>query len=282
MQALLLSASLFIAAAGILLAGARLWWNATTRQLRDRLAAASTGPAGDPHDADLASSPLPVQRYLRRALPRNPRRVAAVRIRHVGEFNLSETGERWVPFSSTQYVVLRRPGFDWDARLRLAPGLAVWVRDGCYGGEGRTEARLLALWPLVSLREGGRLAAGQRMRFLAEAPWYPVLLLPGHGVRWSAAGERRAVATLADAAPEVSLLFTFSEDDFVLAVETQARPRMSGSGLIPTPWQGRFWRYAERNGFWIPLEGEVSWLLPDGPHPYWRGRIVSIDYQASP
>lgn len=277
-----MSAGLILAAAGILLAGARLWWDASTHQQRARLAAACAAPAGGANPGDLASLPLPVQRYLRRAVPRNPRRVTAARIRHEGEFNLAEAGERWVPFTSTQYVVLQRPGFDWDARLRLAPGLAVWVRDGYGGGEGVTEARLLALWPLASLRGGGDIAAGQRMRFLAEAPWYPALLLPGGGVRWSAAGERRAVATLADAAPEVSLLFTFGEDDFVLAVEAQARPRMTGTGLAPTPWQGRFWRYAERDGFWIPLEGEVSWILPGGPHPYCRGRIVSIRYEAAP
>lgn len=282
MKTLLPLAGLFLLAAGILLAGARVWWNASTRQLRARLAAAGAGPAGESGAADLASLPLPVQRYLRRALPRNPPPVAAVRIRHEGEFNLAETGERWVPFSSTQYVVLRRPGFDWDARVRLAPGLSVWVRDGCYGGEGRTEARLLGLWPLARLRGGGSIATGQRMRFLAESPWYPALLLPGNGVRWAAAGDRRAVATLADGGAEVSLVFTFGEDDFVLAVEAQARPRMTGAGLVPTPWQGRFWRYAERDGFWIPLEGEVSWILPDGPHPYWRGRITGIEYQAAP
>jgi hypothetical protein len=29
----------------------------------------------------------------------------------------------------------------------------------------------------------------------------------------------------------------------------------------------------------IPLEGEVAWLLPEGPKPYWRGRITDIAYE---
>jgi hypothetical protein len=29
----------------------------------------------------------------------------------------------------------------------------------------------------------------------------------------------------------------------------------------------------------VPLEAEVAWILPDGPKPYWRGRIVEIVYE---
>jgi hypothetical protein len=29
----------------------------------------------------------------------------------------------------------------------------------------------------------------------------------------------------------------------------------------------------------VPLDGEVAWLLPEGPKPYWRGRIAEIDYE---
>lgn len=28
----------------------------------------------------------------------------------------------------------------------------------------------------------------------------------------------------------------------------------------------------------VPLEGEVAWMLPAGPWPYWRGRITSVTY----
>lgn len=267
-----------LAAAGLVPAGARLWWSVSTRQLRARLAAAGRGLPAVPAQ-DRAALPLPVQRYLRRAVPRHPRPVAAVRIRHEGEFNLSETGDRWVPFQSSELVRLRPPAFLGDARIRFAPALPVHVRDGYLCNEGFTEARLLALWPLVSIRGPGGIAAAQWMRFLAGSPWYPSLLLPGGGVRWTAVDERRAEAALSDGATQASLLFTFGEDDFVLAVQARARPRLAGGRMAPTPWQGRFWRYAERAGFWIPLEGEVSWILPDGPHPYWRGRITRIEYE---
>jgi hypothetical protein len=54
-----------------------------------------------------------------------------------------------------------------------------------------------------------------------------------------------------------------------------------GIGVL-TPWTGRFGNYARRGGMMIPLSGEVEWLLPEGPTPYWRGRIVRAEYEPAP
>jgi hypothetical protein len=45
--------------------------------------------------------------------------VAAVRIAHAGQFNLDATHAKWSAFTSDQLVITRRPGFDWDARIRM-------------------------------------------------------------------------------------------------------------------------------------------------------------------
>ncbi|MFZ0106988.1 MAG: DUF6544 family protein, partial [Thiobacillus sp.] len=57
------------------------------------------------------------------------------------------------------------------------------------------------------------------------------------------------------------------------------RGRTVGGKVVGTPWQARMWNYVERDGMLIPLEGDVAWLLPQGPLPYWRGRITRIDYE---
>ncbi len=51
---------------------------------------------------------------------------------------------------------------------------------------------------------------------------------------------------------------------------------------VPTPWEGRWSRYELRDGMRVPIEGEVAWMLPAGPWPYWRGRITSIAYEFAP
>ena len=53
---------------------------------------------------------------------------------------------------------------------------------------------------------------------------------------------------------------------------------MAGA-VVPTPWQGRMSNYEVHDGMRIPLEGEVAWVLPEGPAPYWRGRIISLNYE---
>jgi hypothetical protein len=29
----------------------------------------------------------------------------------------------------------------------------------------------------------------------------------------------------------------------------------------------------------VPIDGEVGWMLPEGPLPYWRGHIAKIVYE---
>lgn len=159
--------------------GASRWANGT-RVLRARLVPESSTTATSTVDFGvLADLPAPVQRYLRRVLVEGSPVVAAVRCSHVGEFNISETGDRWRPFSSDQLVTIRPPGFDWDAQVRMIPGLPVRVHDAYVEGDGVLHAALLGLFPVINLRGKGEIAEGEFMRFLAEAAWYPTVLLPG-------------------------------------------------------------------------------------------------------
>jgi len=227
---------------------------------------------------ELTGLPGPVQRFFRAALQPGQPMVAAATLDHAGTFNMSERGERWLEFTSSQRVVLSRPGFDWDARIRLLPGLAVHVHDAYVAGEGILDARLLGL-PLVNLRGTPDLARGELMRFLAEAAWYPTALLPSQGVRWTAVDDRHACASFADGGTQVSLTFSFGTDGLVEAVRAEDRGRTVAGKVEPTPWEGRWSCYAERGGMQVPLEGEVAWILPDGRKPYWRGRVNRLEYE---
>lgn len=276
--ALLISLALIVALAAALLYGSYRWQDGT-RDLRARLDAARLPVQPDTVDLrELDPLPAPVQRYLRAALKDGQPMVSGARLRHVGTFNLSETGAQWKPFTSDQQVVTRRPGFDWNGSIAMLPGVPVRVHDAYVAGEGLLHAALLGIVPLAKLRDSGELADGELMRFLAEATWYPSALLPSQGVRWEAIDARSARATLTDGARSVSLVFTFAESGLVDTVHAAARGRMVAGVSVPTPWSGRFWNYVERGGMRVPLEGEVAWELPAGAHPYWRGTITGIDY----
>jgi hypothetical protein len=255
-------------------------WQSGTRQRRDRLEA-SRVPI-DPqafHAGELEGLPAPVQRYFRAVLPEGQPIVAAVNLEHTGTFNLSATGEQWKPFTSTQRVITRRPGFDWDGRISMLPGLPVYVHDSYVAGEGTLHASVLGLVTMAYLHGTREMAEGELLRFLAETAWYPTALLPSQGVRWEAVDARSARATLRDGDLALTLLYRFAEDGLIDTVRAEKRGRSVGTAMIPTPWQGRFWDYAVRDGIRVPMEGEVAWLLPEGAKPYWRGRITRLRYE---
>ena len=229
--------------------------------------------------AQLAGLPLPVQGYLRAAIVDGSRLVAGVALEQTGTFNQSETIPAWRPFRATQRVVTRRPGYFWDARIWMWPGVPVRVRDAYVAGEGILQAAVFGLFPVANLRDTGELAKGDLMRYLAEAAWYPTALLPGQGVRWDAVDDHSARATLTDGGIAASLLFRFTVDHQIASVRAEARGRMVGAVVTSMPWEGRFWNYAVRNGMRVPLEGEVAWIHPEGAKPYWRGRITRLDHE---
>lgn len=255
-------------------------WQSATREMHARLEAARLPIAVKTYSpAVLVGLPAPVQRYFRTVLKDGQPIVSAVSVEHSGTFNMSETGEQWRPFTSTQRVITQRPGFDWEGRIAMMPGLSVRVHDAYIAGEGILHASIFGLVSLVNLRGTPEVAQGELMRFFAEAAWYPTTLLPSQGVQWEAVDDTSAKATLKDGETTLTMLFRFNENGLIESVRAEARGRTVAGEVIPTPWEGRWKTYEIRGAILIPLEGEVAWILPEGPKPYWRGRITNIKYE---
>lgn len=244
-------------------------------------------PDGDVYDAgicydprSLETLPAPVRRYLATVLTPGQPIVSGVRITHSGTFNMSESGEQWRRFRSTQRVITDRPGFLWDARVRVVPGVAAHVHDAYVNGTGILHVAVMGLIPVVDVRGTPEIARGELMRFLAEAAWYPTVLLPGQGVTWSAVDDRSADATLIDGETSVALRFHFGPDNLIERVTADARDRTVGGTTEPTPWDGRFTNYQRQEGMLVPMDGDVGWILPDRRLSYWRGHIEGITWES--
>lgn len=258
-------------------------WQAETVELRDTLEASRTQMTSRTYDTqELVDLPAPVRRFFQAVLTPGQPLVALAEIKQEGQFNLSQTKERWAPFSSTQIVVTQGPGFDWDARIRRAPGLQLFVHDAYVAGVGWLKAALFGLLSLVEQRGPGDLARGELIRFLAEAVWYPTKLLPSQGVQWHPIDEDSARATLVDGESSVSLTFGFDQGGMIRTVAGERPYRAEDGALVETAWEGRFWEYQVRSGMRIPVQGEAAWLHANGRLPYWRGRVTDILYKFAP
>jgi hypothetical protein len=255
-------------------------WVGNTRDLISRMEAARVAPASTRYDErELEGLPPPVQRYFRAVLRDGQAIIAAVGVDHTGTFNMGETADQWKPFTSRQRVVTRRPGFVWDGRVEMMPGLPVRVHDAYVAGEGILHPAILGLFTLMDLRDRGDVAHGELIRFFAEAACYPTALLPSQGVRWQARDDCSATATMADGPLSLTLLVRFNEEGPIESVLAEARGRTVGKGIVMTPWEGRWSNYQLRDGMRVPMSGEVAWLTPQGRKPYWRGTVTALSFE---
>jgi hypothetical protein len=275
----LILGALVVVALGIAAYGS--WrWEESSRAILTRLEAARTSLPTQRYDArELAGLPAPVQRFFRAALKDGQPIVAAASVTHVGSMNMSATAEQWKPFTSKQRVITQRPGFDWNARIMMLPGVPAHVHDAYIAGEGLLRVALFGLVTVVNMTGTPEIARGELLRFFAEMAWYPTALLPSQGVRWEAVDDASARATLTDGALAVTLLFRFNADGLIDTARAESRDRVVDGKNVSAPWQGRFWNYAERGGMRVPLDGEVAWLLPEGAKTYWRGTTTSLTYE---
>jgi hypothetical protein len=252
-------------------------WQLSTDKLRAKLTDGRQAINPKTYDSkELEGLPDPVQRYFQAVLKDGQPIVAAVNLSQQGLFNMSETKAKWSPFTATQFVTTQRPGFDWDARIQMAPGVSAFVHDAYMLGEGSLHASLLGLFTVADVRDTPQAAQGELLRFFAEMPWYPTALLPSQGVRWEAIDNTSARATLTDAPTTVSLVFRFNAEGTIDTMRAEARYR---DKLTAMPWSGRFWNYSTCNGMLIPLEGEVGWEYPDGIRLYYKGKVTEINYE---
>lgn len=261
-------------------------WQAISEQLHVQLEA--TCSPDHPHfefDPDqLANLPAPVQRYLRKVLPKGARLVTAANLEHDGMFNLAALPNQanWVAFTSNERVITHHPGFDWHGKIDYLPGLEMRVHDAYIYGEGILKASLMGWLTLADKHDRQHLAVSELQRFLAEAPWYPTRLLPNTDLQWQGVDEHNAIVTINDGMQQASLKITFDNHDLISQVYAEARSRTLGNQVIATPWRGRFWQYAWHDGMLIPEAGEVGWLLPEGYLPYWRGKLRQVSFEFAP
>jgi hypothetical protein len=275
---------LAFAAAGLGAYGARRWENAL-QVLRASLQAGRAivrqdGQRPTTHyDArELEGLPAPVQRYFRKVLRDGQPLISAVTIEMTGTFNLSAIGEQWKPFTSRQWVVTRRPGFIWDARIAMLPGLKVRVVDSYVAGKGLLRAAVGGLFTMAEVRGEGDIARGEFMRWFAEVAWYPTALLPSQGVRWEAVDDHSANATFADGPLVLTLLFTFNDAGLLGSFRADARGSMVDGKLVMAPWEGSWSNYQERDGVHVPFTGEVAWIRPEGRRCYFVGTVTSLSF----
>ena len=261
--------------------GRRHWARATKMKsaLLDSARQPATAGAAKVYGVrDLEGLPAPVQRYFRAVLKDGQPLIATATFELAGTIDLSATGDsRWKSFTSWQRAVVHRPGFLWNGRVVMFPGVAAHVHDSYILGVGTLHAAMLGLFTVAEVQGGGEIARGELMRYLAETVWYPTALLPGGGVHWAAVDDRSATATLEDGSIGVTLLFGFDDAGLITTIHADARGVVAGKEMLMLPWDCTVSDYRRRHGMMVPSRGIVG----KGGQPYFVGDITSLEYEFS-
>ncbi len=275
-----LGVSLVLAAGIVLVTVGTSRWRTSTNIELVKLEAARLPALRGRYDArEIEGLPAPVQRYFRAVLKDGQPLIVAASFDLAGSINMSATGgDGWKPFTSTQRAVIHRPGFVWNGRVAMMPGLAAHVHDSYIAGVGTLHAAMLGLFTVAEVQGGGEIARGEMMRYFAEMAWYPTALLPSQGVRWEAVNDRSANATLSDGPLSLTLLFTFDAAGLISLVHADQRGSGVGKDLVMLPWDCGVSEYQSRHGMMVPTRGEAA----KGGKPYFVGHVTSLDYEFAP
>ena len=177
---------------------------------------------------------------------------------------------------------MRPVGFIWDASIHMMPLFPVRVRDSYINGAGSMLGTISGVIRIVNAHDTPGMASASLLRYLAEAAWFPTAFLPGQGVRWSAINDQSARATLTDGATTVSMDVHFAADGGIASISALRERDVNGRSEA-MPWEGTYSStFLLVDGMKIPKSAEVSWILPEGRVPYYRGDIVRIEYDYVP
>jgi hypothetical protein len=268
-------AAVYGATSGI---GAWRWQN-STGALKAELNAGRVEPGvGRYEEAEIAALPVPVQRYFRAVLVNGQPVVTAVTLTQSGIFNLGKTADQWKPFTAKQDFTTVKPGFVWNAKIAMFPGVPVRVVDAFINGEGLLRPTLLGLFDMGTIQGKSEIARGELLRYFAESVWFPTALLPSQGVVWQAVDDTAAKATMSDGPIAVTMLFRFGGDGLITSIHVDGRATTVGNETVLMPWECRMSNYQSRNGMRIPMTGEVLYITPEGEKPYFKGTIQTLVY----
>ena len=262
--------------------------------------------------------------------------IQSLRFRQTGSFRLDGN---WLPFVARQTVSTNpdRLGFVWEAAISFnpkswwsIPGSVVKVRvcDALVHGRAYLTA---SLWGILTLahkessvsetyrpgehKNDDLLLYGEFLRWLAEAPLYPTVLLPSEGlVTWQAVEDKPNQAILQMQYPPVStkslpssegeirvlasIVVTFDSTKFWISQVECMRPKTLPSGeMAAMPWKGYLSHYqpttkqqqqqqadtdtnpADQLIMWVPTHMECGWIVDGKEELYFKGNNTDLDYK---
>jgi len=225
---------------------------------------------------NIPSNPEPVSRYLSWALGKNTDPVGSVHIRHTGRFRYGKKG-RWMKVRGEAFFSLARPGFVWHAKVSYLPGLWIEAFDYYVHREAGMNFNLLSVFPLDNAY-GGEIKTSSLFRYLASAPLFPRVLVPGISVEWKHISESTSRASISDNDLCAEALVHFDGTGQIQSIEACPGNQSETGRPVQGYFIQKFSDYTEMQGYKIPLQISSDLIFPDGKFACTDFTITRVDF----
>lgn len=217
--------------------------------------------------SQLEQLPLPVQKYIKYAIPANQPYIRCVRLKHKGQFKTA-TDKPWKDIIGEQYFITSSPGFIWKGKIG-----AISAQDMYLTNKGKLSVSLFDTFTIMK-SEGETVDQGELLRWLGESVWFPTNLLPSDQLKWEPKDDTSA--RLIYNHHDMSVYFIVSFNDKGEITQLQTERYYNGRNLVT--WIGNCSEYKKINGLMIPTVIRATWKLNTGDHTYANFRLTEIEY----
>jgi hypothetical protein len=225
-------------------------------------------------DETVAGLPTPVRRNLLRSGIVGREVPTAVAVQQKGQIRQGPDS-RWLSFTAHEEYRLDRPGFVWNAALKMGGLTLGRATDSLAEGHGRMHVRLLGLFNVVDAT-GPEMDQGALMRWLNETMWFPAVWATD-AISWEPIDQTSAIGSVRVGDLRVRAEFRFDHDGRLAGFRAD-RYRSVESGFEMTLWSTPLTEHARFNGIELPSQGSAVWILEDGDLEYIRIRATDVRY----
>ena len=267
----------------LLLAVAQAWFSQGPQSFRAQferdVAAGLARPLEAPvvAEADLASLPEPVQRYLRATGVVGQPRVRNYRLRFRGRIR-SGPDTRWMPFEAKQQSFADQPTrlFFMHARMFALP---VEVFHRRIGGHATMQVKIAGAIPMVDAR-GDVMDRSEAVTVFNDMCLLAPATLLDAAIAWEPIDARTVRARFTDGRQTISATLLFGDDGLLTNFISDDRSRSSPDGKsftrlrFSTPVRD----YRDFGSVRLAAHGDARWMLPEGEFTYGEFDLQEATY----
>jgi hypothetical protein len=216
-------------------------------------------------------------RWLQNSLPEDFGLPSSVAIEQEGEMEIRGS---WTSFKATGIYKSPPLSFNWQARLKMMPGVWIVAEDGHLGDQGWGGAKLWGVIPMGK-RTDPEVLATQLVRNVGELPWIPGLALADTSLEWSSIDDGAFELRTGRGNDDLVVRFELNEGGDVIRAFSQARPYDVPDGYQEAPWSVEYGDHRRFGGIRMPGTAVATYHKEDGDWEYFRARIIDISLETA-